>query len=116
MHTGDLYWNGLYPVIDASSGGSAAGMIQGVEAILQRIDDDTRVIPGHGPLSDKAGMQAYLAMLKASYERIKALRDAGKTLEEAVAARPTAEFDERWGAAFLNPEQWANMVWTTLDQ
>ena len=116
VHTGDLYWNGLYPVIDGSSGGSTAGMISGVETLLERIDSDTRVIPGHGPLSNKDEMQAYLEMLKASYTRIKVLKEQGMTIEQIVAAKPTAEFDEKWGAAILNPEQWAMMVYSTLAQ
>lgn len=116
VHTGDLYWNGLYPVIDASSGGSAAGMVTGIEEILARIDSNTKVIPGHGPLSNKAEMQVYHKMLKASHASIKALRDQGKTIEEIVAAKPTADFDEQWGVALLSPEQWVQMVFSTLEQ
>lgn len=116
VHTGDLYWNGLYPVIDASSGGSAAGMVSGVEEVLARIDSNTKLIPGHGPLSNKAEMQVYYEMLKASYTRIKSLKDQGKTIEQIVAAKPTADFDEQWGIALLSPEQWVHMVYSTLVQ
>jgi len=114
VHTGDLYWNGLYPVIDASSGGSTEGMISGIEAVLARIDGDTKVIPGHGPLSNKVELQSFHEMLKVSYSRIKALKEEGKTIEEIVAAKPTADFDDQWGVAFLKPEQWAQMVYSSI--
>ena len=116
VHTGDLYWNGLYPVIDASSGGSAAGMVSGVEEVLARIDSNTKLIPGHGSLSNKAEMQVYYEMLKTSHARIKALKDQGKTIEQIVAAKPTADYDEQWGNALLSPEQWVQMVYSTLGQ
>jgi glyoxylase-like metal-dependent hydrolase (beta-lactamase superfamily II) len=116
VHTGDLYWNGLYPVIDASSGGSAEGMVSGVEEVLARIDSNSKVIPGHGPLSNKAEMQVYHEMLKTSHARIKALKDQGKTVEQIVAAKPTADYDEQWGNALLSPEQWVQMVYSTLGQ
>jgi glyoxylase-like metal-dependent hydrolase (beta-lactamase superfamily II) len=116
VHTGDLFWNGLYPVIDASSGGSTVGVISGVERILARIDSSTRLIPGHGPVGDKDDLRSYLEMLMASYASIKALKEQGKTLEQIVEAKPTAEFDEQCGVAFLNPEQWVGMVYSTLAQ
>jgi len=115
VHAGDLFWNGLYPVIDGSSGGSTTGVISGVEALLERIDSDTRIIPGHGPVGNKADVRSYLVMLQSSYSLIKSLKDQGKTIEQIVEARPTAEFDEKWGAAILNPEQWVMTVYSTLE-
>jgi glyoxylase-like metal-dependent hydrolase (beta-lactamase superfamily II) len=114
VHTGDLYWNGLYPVIDASSGGSAAGMVSGVGEVLARIDSNTKVIPGHGPLSNKAELQVYHEMLNTAHVRIKALKDEGKTIEQIIGAKPTADYDEQWGNALLSPEQWVQMVYSTL--
>lgn len=116
VHTGDLYWIGLYPVIDASSGGSAAGMVRGVEKVLARINSNTKVIPGHGPLSNKAEMQVYHEMLNTPHAKIKGLKDQGKAIEQIVAAKPTADYDEQWGKALLSPDQWVQMVYSTLGQ
>jgi glyoxylase-like metal-dependent hydrolase (beta-lactamase superfamily II) len=114
VHTGDLYFNGLYPFIDASSGGSVRGMVSGVDAILARIDDKTRIIPGHGPLSDKAGLVAYRTMLATVMERVAALKTAGKTRDQVIAAKPTADFDADWGGGFLKPDVWVGIVFDTL--
>ncbi len=116
VHTGDLYFNGFYPFIDASSGGSTQGVIKAVAAVLARIDNNTKVIPGHGPLSNQAEMQAYHAMLQTLYARIKALQEQGKTMEQVVAAKPTADYDDQWGNGFLGPDQWVQIVYSTLVQ
>lgn len=114
VHAGDLFFNGFYPFIDAGSGGSMAGVIEGVAAILARIDDNTRVIPGHGPLSNKAELQSYHDMLKIIYGRVKALKGKGKSAAEVVAAKPTADFDEKWGGGFLKPDRWVEIIYTAI--
>lgn len=114
VHTGDLYFNGLYPFIDASSGGSVKGMIAGVDAILARIDEKTQVIPGHGPLGNKAGLSEYRDMLSAVVTIIEPLKAAGKSREEVVVAKPTAPFDAVWGKGFLSPDVWVGIVYDTL--
>ena len=76
VHTGDLYFSGMYPFIDASSGGSMVGLLTGVSTILTRIDDNTNHF-GHGPLSNKVELQAYQDMLKSVYTRVKALKRSG---------------------------------------
>ena len=114
VHAGDLYFNGFYPFIDASSGGSMAGMIDGVEAILEQIDGATRVIPGHGPLSNKAELQVFHDMLQTVYTRLKELKDQGMTVEEIVATKPTADYDAEWGDGFLKPDQWVQIVYAAI--
>lgn len=114
VHMGDLFWNGIYPFIDGGSGGSTAGVIAAVAAALQRMDENTKVIPGHGPLGNKAELQAYHDMIKTVYSRIKKLKDAGKTMEDVVKMTPTAEFDASWGAGLFTGEQWTQMVYSTL--
>lgn len=114
VHTGDLYFNGFYPFIDASSGGSVSGVIAGVATILARIDENTRVIPGHGPLSNKAELQAYHDMLKKVYDRVKVLKEVGKSAEEVVAAKPTRDFDADWGDGFLEIDQWVQIVYSAI--
>lgn len=114
VHTGDLYWNGLYPLVDVESGGKMLGMIDGIAVVLSRIDDKTRVIPGHGPLSNKMELMAYYDMMKTVYERVSGLKSRGKSLEETIAAKPTAEFDARWGHGLFSPEQWLQVVYEAI--
>lgn len=114
VHMGDLYFNGLYPVIDYGSGGHIDGMVDAVSRILPMLDDQSRVIPGHGPLSDKAGLIAYRDLLATISLRLKKLMTEGKTLEEIKAAKPTADFDEQWGKGFLKPDVWVEMVYSGL--
>lgn len=110
IHMGDTYWNGLYPFIDTSSGGTPDGVIAAAERGLALADDQTRIIPGHGPLGTKADLRAYHDMLFTVNSRIKAMLKEGKKLEDILAARPSAEFDERWGKAFINPGRFVEML------
>ncbi|UCF41268.1 MAG: MBL fold metallo-hydrolase [Gemmatimonadota bacterium] len=114
LHAGDVYWNGVYPFIDISSGGSIDGMIAAVDRLLELVDADTRIIPGHGPLSSVEELRTYRWMLLASRERVAALMAERKTREEIIAAGPTAEFDEAWGQWFIRPEQWVGFVYDGL--
>lgn len=116
LHTGDIYFNGLYPFIDASSGGDVAGVVAAVDRLLALGDEDTRVIPGHGPLSDKAGLRAYRAMLQTVHDRVQAMIDEGMTQDEVVAAKPTAEFDADWGGGFLPPDRWVALVYDAMSE
>jgi glyoxylase-like metal-dependent hydrolase (beta-lactamase superfamily II) len=111
VHTGDVYWNGVYPFIDISSGGTIDGMIAGVDRLLELVDDDTRVIPGHGPLSSVEELRSYRWMLLASRERVAALIVERKTRDEIIAALPMADFDESWGQWFIRPDQWVGLVY-----
>ncbi len=111
IHMGDCYFNGLYPFIDSSSGGSPEGMVDAVDRMLLVANDETKIIPGHGPLSNKAEMKAYREMLSTIVGRIKKMKKAGKKLEQVVAAKPTAEFDEKWGKGFIAPARFVEMVY-----
>jgi cyclase len=114
VHMGDLFWNGIYPLIDGGSGGSTAGMIDAVASVLARIDDNTKVIPGHGLLGTKSQLQAYHDMLLTVHTRIKKLHDQGKSVEEIIKAKPTADFDELWGKGLFNGDQWVGIVHSAL--
>ena len=103
VHMGDTFFNGFYPFIDNSSGGTLAGMVVAADAVLARIDDKTRVMPGHGPLASKSDLQAYRDMLATVRERVSKLVAAGKSQDEVLAAKPTADFDARWGGGFFKP-------------
>jgi cyclase len=114
LHMGDIYFNGLYPFIDLDSGGGIHGMIAGVERGLELADAQTIVVPGHGPLSDRAELAAYGAMLAGVRDRIAALKAEGKTLQEVFAEKPTAQFDERLGQGFISPERLVGFIYESL--
>ena len=115
-HAGDIFFNRVYPFIDVSSGGSINGMVAAADLILGRIDDQTKVIPGHGPPGGKADLKAYRDMLATVRDRIqKAIRE-GKTLDQVVASKPTAEFDAVWGKGFLDPGHFVALIYTGLKQ
>jgi len=114
IHTGDIFFNGLYPFIDRSSGGSVDGMITAVNRILEMTGENTKIIPGHGPLTDKKGLTVYRDMLVDVRSRIKKLKDSGKSLEETVAANPTAKYDDELGGGYFKPEAFVMFVYKTL--
>ena len=114
VHTGDIYFNGLYPFIDPDNGGSVTGVVEAVDAILAKIDDDTIVIPGHGPVSNKSELTNYRNMLSTVAETISSLKAEGKSEEEIIAAKPTADFDETWGGGFIQPDTWVKLVTSML--
>jgi cyclase len=114
VHMGDIFFNGSYPFIDLSAGGSIVGVIAAVETVLPMLDADTRIIPGHGALSDRSGLIAYRDMLTAVRDSVSSMVEAGRSLDEVIAARPTAEFDDDWGKGFMKPEQFTKIVYTSL--
>jgi hypothetical protein len=107
---GDIYFNGFYPFIDAESGGSADGVVAACDQMLAIATDRTRIIPGHGPLSDAAEMRAYRDMVATVSGRVKALVAQGKSLEEIKAAGVSKDFDEKWGKGFIKPDRFAEML------
>ena len=116
VHTGDLFFNGLYPFIDVDSGGSVAGMIAAADTLMTIVKDDTKIIPGHGPLATRADYKAFRDMLAAARDAIAPMVKAGRTLEQIVAAKPTAAFDARWGGGFIKPDQFVGLVYSDLSR
>lgn len=115
LHMGDLFFNGFYPFIDAGTGGNINGMVNGAERAMKKlVDARTKVVPGHGPLGDRAALDRYRTMLATIRDRVQKLKSAGKTLEDAQAAKPTAEFDEAWGKGRLSPNDFVALVYKTL--
>ena len=110
VHMGDVFFNGSYPFIDAGSGGTPLGMIAAFDRVLALAGDKTKIIPGHGPLADKAALQRTRDMLATLVARIQAARRAGKSDEQVRAAQPTADFDAVWGKGFIKPEQFVQLV------
>jgi cyclase len=111
LHGGDTFFNGIYPFIDLSSGGSVAGVIGAADRMLALAGEGTKIIPGHGPLATKADLKAYRDMLAAVSGRVAAQVKAGKTLEEVTASAPTAEFDAKWGNGFLKAGPFVAIVY-----
>jgi glyoxylase-like metal-dependent hydrolase (beta-lactamase superfamily II) len=111
IHTGDLVFAGMYPFIDLDSGGSVDGVIAAVDRMLALADDRTRIIPGHGEVTDKAGLAAYREMLAVTSGRVRELVKSGKSVDDVLAARPNADFDEKLAWAFITPERYARILY-----
>jgi len=111
---GDIFSNHFYPIIDLASGGSIDGMIHSVDQILAQTDEQTKIIPGHGPVARRADLQDYRNMLVQVRLRIQALIAAGKTIDEAVAAAPTKDFDTRWGGGYVSPDIFIRMAFSGM--
>ncbi len=116
IHMGDTYFNGMYPFIDVSTGGSIAGMIAAADTALELANDETQFIPGHGPLSGVAELRASRAMLHTVHGRVGDLITQGKSRDEVIAAAPTRDFDEIWGNGFLDPPTWVGIVYDSMDK
>jgi len=114
IHMGDIYFNGRYPFIDLDAGGTLQGMLAGVELGLSLANEDTRIIPGHGPLASAQDLAAYRDFLIQSRDAVQALIDQGKTLEETIALKPTAQWDEALGKIWITPAEWVTMIYNSL--
>ena len=110
VHMGDIYFNGFYPFIDTSSGGTIEGVIAACDQVLGFVNDGTRIIPGHGPLSNKAELKAYRDMLATIGGRIRKMIDEGRKLEEITASGVSKDYDEKWGKGFIPANKFAEMV------
>ncbi len=110
LHTGDLFMSIGYPFVDGGNGGTLDGLIAAHARALALCNDQTRVIPGHGPLVGKAELQAYHDMLVVVRKRVSDLVRKGRTLEQVQAATPTKEYDERWGKGFVNSQVFVQRI------
>lgn len=110
VHMGDVFFNGFYPFIDVSSGGSPEGVIAACDRVLALAGDKTKIIPGHGPLATKADLADYRKMLATAVQRVKEARRAGKSDEDIRAGKPLADFDERYGKGFMRPEVFLQLL------
>ncbi len=93
IHTGDIVFSAGFPFIDCAHGGSVEGMIQAVYQLMDMIDEETKIIPGHGPLTDRMGLKKFRDMMITVRDRIKKQVDEGKTIEEILASNPTEGFE-----------------------
>ena len=115
IHMGDHYFNGGFPFIDLNSGGTLPGFLSNVEKALSWIDDDTAIIPGHGPLATKADMTNYYQVVRDTADAILAMKAAGMTVAEAVEAGLDAQY-ESWGQGFISEQRWIETIYDAADQ
>jgi glyoxylase-like metal-dependent hydrolase (beta-lactamase superfamily II) len=112
VHVADTYWNGIYPFIDYSTGGSIDGMIAASDANLAATTSETIIIPGHGkPVSNKAELQEFRDMLVAIRDNVAKLKQQGRSRDETVAAKPTAAFDAKFGQFVIDPGFFTRLVY-----
>lgn len=111
---GDLFFNGMYPVIDVEAGGSVGGMIRDIDKTLPLIGDKTVVIPGHGPVADKAALVRFRDMMAAVRDNVRKLINQGKTLDQIQSAHPTAAFDAKWDGHGISAQRFVAEVYYSL--
>ena len=112
VHVADTFWNGIYPFIDYSTGGSIDGMIAASDANLAATTDKTIIIPGHGkPVSNRAELKEFRDMLAAIRENVAGLKAQGRSRDETVAAKPTAAFDAKFGNFVIDPGFFTRLVY-----
>ena len=114
LHMGDVFHNGGYPFIDAATGGSINGMIAGADRALAMTNARTRVVPGHGPLSDHAGLLTYRRVIATIRDRVREMKRSKKTLAQVQASKPSAQFDAEWGKGMMSPADFVALVYNTL--
>ncbi|MBX2816372.1 MAG: MBL fold metallo-hydrolase [Saprospiraceae bacterium] len=114
LHLGDTYFQGRYPYIDLHSGGSIDGMINAANTALFLAGKNTKIIPGHGALSNADELQEYRDVLMHLRREVAAGIAAGKSLEDIQKMKPGAETDAGWGAAFIGPERIIKIIYDSL--
>ena len=110
LHTGDLFFNGLFPYVDLDNGGNVQAYIDSVNALITQIDEQTKIIPGHGPLATKADYQAFVSMMEATYNAVKSQKAQGMTLAEVLkvgVAEEYASYDWR----FITEPRWLTTLY-----
>ncbi len=112
VHTGDLFFNGMgYPFFDTSSGGSLDGMIAAADKVLSIVGENTRIIPGHGPLSNAEDLREFREMMATVSARVHELVRAGKGRDEVIATKPTKDLDALWAKGMIKPDDWIGFVY-----
>lgn len=114
LSTGDTFWNHAFPFIDNENGGSIDGMIRAADDNIKRADTNTIVVPGHGPIGNRAQLVEFRDMLVAVRKNVADLKAKGLSREQVIAARPTAAFDEMWGQFVIDGAFFAKLVFDGL--
>jgi glyoxylase-like metal-dependent hydrolase (beta-lactamase superfamily II) len=112
LHVADTFWNGVYPFIDYSTGGSIDGMIAACDVNLAAATADTIIIAGHGqPVSNRSELKEFRDMLAGVRENVATLKRQGRSRDEIVAAKPTAAYDAKFGAFVIDPGFFTRIVY-----
>jgi len=114
IQAGDVFFNGFYPYIDGGTGGKVSGMIAAADKILSLANNDTKIVPGHGPLGSKADLVKFRDMLITARDRVQKLKSSGKSTQEAVAEKPLADLDPVWGKGLFNGDVFVQVLYVTL--
>ncbi|NNE29873.1 MAG: MBL fold metallo-hydrolase [Saprospiraceae bacterium] len=116
IHMGDTYFQGKFPFVDLSSGGSVKSLIKSINQSLILIDDATQIIPGHGNLSNRAELLSYRDMVDDMYHRVKQSISSGLSLEEVQAANLSKEYEDDWGGGFISGEKFVKTIYDELSR
>src|SRR5579864_8623197 len=114
IHMGDTFFNGFYPVIDASTGGRINGMIVAADKLLPLGDNNTKIVPGHGPRGNNADLTKSRDMVVVARDRVQKLKSARKWAGEIAESKPFADMDATWGKGFFNGDVFAQVVYSAL--
>ena len=116
LSTGDTFTNGRYPNIDFANGGNIKGMIAATDAYLKLVNARTKIVPGHGPLADRAALLEYRTMLISAHDRMAKLVKEGKSEDDVVMAKPFADFDAKWAPTELASNNFIRVVYHSLEK
>jgi glyoxylase-like metal-dependent hydrolase (beta-lactamase superfamily II) len=111
LHIADTFWNGYYPFIDYSTGGSIGGMIKAAQLNIDRTTNETIVIPGHGPIGNRQQLIEFHEMLSSIHTKIAGLKKQGKSIDEVIAARPTGDYDAKFGGFVIDGKFFTRLVY-----
>jgi cyclase len=114
LATGDTFTNGRYPNIDFANGGNIKGMIAATDIYMKLVNAKTRIVPGHGPIADKAALQAYRTMLVTARDRMAKLVKEGKSEDDVIAAKPFADLDAKWALSDQASKNFIRVVYHSL--
>ena len=114
LATGDTFTNGRYPNIDFANGGNIKGMIAASDAYLKLTNAKSKIVPGHGPLADKAALTEYRTMLVTARDRMAKLVKEGKSEDDVVNAKPFADLDTKWAPTELASKNFVRVVYHSL--
>ena len=115
IHAGDIFFNGIFPVIDLGSGGSVKGYLAAMEEIWAMADDRTRIIPGHGDMAAKADLKKQIEMLAGAIAAVETHVKAGDSLQETVAAKPLKPWS-KYAWSFISEDSFTTTLYNGLKQ
>jgi len=114
IHMGDIWFNGLYPYVDLDAGGNIRGFHKAVAKAVSLANQQTKIIPGHGPLGTLDELKSYAEFLAEATKNVETLISEGKNLQQIIALKPTAKWDESLGKAWIKPDQFVTMLYNSL--